>query len=354
MTHLRTGIAPEPYLSGSTPRLSWRRKWRYAAMTALTAWTCIAPAHANADQAEKAQAYPSKPIRLIVPYAAGGGTDAFARLVGESLAKQSGQSVIVENKPGAAGLVAGTTVGNAAPDGYTLLIDQSSIAYQPLLYPKASFDVRRDLTPVILGATLDNVLLVTPNFPATTVDEMIALIRSKPGTFNYASTGIGTPQHLAMEVLKRDAGDLKIQHVPYKGGNPGIVATSTGEVDMFFISVSTALPFIESGRVRALASGGTDRSAMLPNLPTFAESSLRDFQATGWLAFFAPAKTPPQIVQKLNGLLEKALQDPATRTAAAKQGFVVAGGPPERLRELLADDFARYRPVIDQLGLAEK
>ncbi|CAM3941350.1 hypothetical protein GCM10027565_46750 [Bordetella tumulicola] len=195
--------------------------------------------------------FPSKPIRLIVPYAAGGGTDAFARLVGESLAKQTGQSVIVENKVGAAGLVAGAAVANASPDGYTILIDQSSIAYQPLLYPKAAFDVRRDLAPIILGATLDNVLLVTPSFPAKSVDEMIALVRSKPDAFNYASTGIGTPQHLAMEVLKRDAGDLKIQHVPYKGGNPGIVATSTGEVNMFFISVSTALPFIESGRVRA-------------------------------------------------------------------------------------------------------
>lgn len=304
--------------------------------------------------ATQTASFPSKPIRLIVPYAAGGGTDAFARLVGESLSKQSGQSVIVENKPGAAGVVAGTAVANAAPDGYTLLIDQSSIAYQPLLYPNISFDVRRDLAPIILGATLDNVLLVTPNFPAQTVDEMIELVRREPNKFNYASTGIGTPQHLAMEVLKQDAKGLQIQHVPYKGGNPGIVATSTGEVDMFFISVSTALPFIEAGRVRALANGGAQRSAMLPNLPTFAESSLEKFKATGWLAFFAPANTPPATIKKLNTLFEKALQDEATRIAAAKQGFEVAGGSSERLAALLVDDLAIYGPVIEKLGLAGK
>ncbi|MBO9355776.1 tripartite tricarboxylate transporter substrate binding protein [Bordetella petrii] len=345
--------------SGTMPPIRTRPAWlpgrahrafRRMLAVALGALACAA----GPAQAADASAFPSKPIRLIVPYAAGGGTDAFARLVGESLAKQAGQPVIVENKPGAAGLVAGAAVANAAPDGYTLLIDQSSIAYQPLLYPNSAFDMRRDLTPIILGATLDNVLLVTPGFPAQTVSEMIELVRGKPDAFDYASTGNGTPQHLAMEVLKRDAGGLQIQHVPYKGGNPGIVATSTGEVDMFFISVSTALPFIESGRVRALASGGKQRSAMLPNLPTFAESGLPGFQATGWLGFFAPAGTPAPIIGRLNALFEQALQDEATRKAAAQQGFEVAAGPPDRFARMLADDLAVYGPMIEQLGLANK
>jgi len=330
---------------------SRKRITQHSLISAATAILC---ATSFVTFAENASTFPSKPIRLIVPYAAGGGTDAFARMVAESLTKHADQAVIVENKPGAAGLLAGATVANAAPDGYTLLIDQSSIAYQPVLHPKATFDVQTDLQPVILGATLDNVLLVTPNFPAKTVDDMIELVRSKPGTFNYASTGIGTPQHLAMEVLKKDAGGLHIQHVPYKGGNPGIVATSTGEVDMFFISESTALPFIEAGRVRALANGGTKRSSMLPTLPTFSESKLHDFQATGWLAFFAPAQTPAPIIAKLNGLLEKALHNESTRSAAAKQGFIVAGGTPDQLKKLLSDDLERYRPVIVELGLAEK
>jgi len=349
MTHLSSG-SPSPAIRPRPPHPMRRASRRLAAVAlGCLAWLA-GPAMAAGDAAH----FPSKPIRIIVPYAAGGGTDAFARLVGESLAKQAGQSVIVENKPGAGGLVAGAAVANAAPDGHTLLIDQSSIAYQPLLYPQAAFDVRRDVVPVILGATLDNVLLVTPAFPARSVDEMIELVRGKPDAFDYASTGNGTPQHLAMEVLKRDAGGLKIQHVPYKGGNPGIVATSTGEVDMFFISVSTAMPFIESGRVRALASGGDRRSAMLPDLPTFAESSLRDFRAKGWLGFFAPARTPPAVVERLNSLLEQALRDDATRAAAAKQGFEVAGGSAGQFAKLLADDLAVYGPVIEQLGLASK
>jgi tripartite-type tricarboxylate transporter receptor subunit TctC len=343
-------LLPRVVHSRRSSSVGWRQHVQRIAAIALGGLACLSVATANA---EKAEPFPTKPIRLIVPYAAGGGTDAFARMVADTLAKHAGQSVIVENKPGAAGLVAGAAVANAPADGYTLLIDQSSIAYQPLLYPKASTDVRKHLTPVILGATLDNVLLVAPGFPAKTVDEMIALVRDKPGAFNYASTGIGTPQHLAMEVLKGDAGGLKIQHVPYKGGNPGIVATSTGEVDMFFISVSTALPFIEAGRVRALASGGAKRSEMLPNLPTFAESTLRDFEATGWLGFFAPAKTPPAVIKRLNSLLEKSLQEEGVRNAAAKQGFYVAGGPPERLATQMTDDFNRYKPVIEQLGLAE-
>ena len=329
------------------PGRTWLRSAAVAVM-AMTGVLGLTPAASAAD------AFPSKPIRLVVPYAAGGGTDAFARLVGQSLSKQAGQPVVVENRPGAAGLVAGAAVANSEADGYTLLIDQSSIAYQPLLYPDAKFDVRRDVKPVILGATLSNVLLVTPNFPAKTVQEMIELVRSKPDAYDYASTGNGTPQHLAMEVLKRQAGGLKIQHVPYKGGNPGIVATSTGEVDMFFISESTAAPFIESGRVRALANGGKQRSAMLPDLPTFAESGLKDFEATGWLGFFAPAGTPAATIEKLNALFEKALRDPETKAASAKQGFEVAGGPPERFGKLLADDLAVYGPVIEQLGLAGK
>lgn len=344
----RQHIAAEPIrrLGGLSRFLALEATATLAALAILAGMAASAPVAA-------AEGFPSKPIRLIVPYAAGGGTDAFARLVGQSLSRHAGQPVVVENRPGAAGLVAGAAVANAVADGHTLLIDQSSIAYQPLLYPDASFDVRRDVKPVILGATLANVLLVTPNFPARTVREMIALVRDKPDAFNYASTGNGTPQHLAMEVLKRDAGGLKIQHVPYKGGNPGIVATSTGEVDMFFISESTAYPFIESGRVRALASGGKTRSAMLPDLPTFAESGLPGFQATGWLGFFAPAGTPPQTIDKLNALFEKALHDEATRTAAGKQGFEVAGGPPERFARLLADDLAVYGPVIEELGLGK-
>lgn len=290
--------------------------------------------------------FPNKPLKIIVPYAAGGGTDAFARMLGDTMARYAGQPVVIDNRPGAAGMIAATAVINSAPDGYTLLIDQSSIATQPLLYRDAKIDTHRDLKPVVLGVTLDNVMLIPPKLEVKNVQELVELAKKNPGRLNYASTGIGTPQHLAMEEFKQKAGGLNIQHVPYKGGSPGIVATSTGEVDMFFISVSTALPFIESGRVKALASGGKTRSHLLPDLPTMAESGFPDFLATGWLALFAPKDTPDDIVGKLNEIANKALKDPELVKKARAQGFEVVGGPPSVLADQMRRDHEIYGDVI--------
>lgn len=294
----------------------------------------------------QASAFPDKPLKIIVPYSAGGGTDAFARMLGETMAKYAGQPVIIDNRPGAAGMIAATAVINSPSDGYTLLIDQSSIATQPLLYRDAKIDTHRDLKPVVLGVTLNNVMLVPPTLPVTNVQDLVDLVKKNPGKLNYASTGIGTPQHLSMEEFKQKGGGLNIQHVPYKGGSPGIVATSTGEVDMFFISVSTALPFVESGRVKALASGGKSRSPLLPNVPTMAESGLADFYATGWLALFAPKDTPDDIVSKLNEIANKALNDPELVKKANAQGFEVAGGPASVLAERMRRDYEVYGEVI--------
>ena len=290
-------------------------------------------------------AYPDKPVRIVVPYSAGGGTDTFARLVGIELARELGQPVVIDNRPGASGLLGGAAVAQSPPDGYTLLVDQSSIATNALLYARPPYDVTRDLAPVSLGATLDNVLLVNPNLPARNVSERLRLAKAQPGRLNYASTGIGTPQHLAMEVLKADSG-TDIVHVPYKGGNPGIVALSADEVQMFFISVSTAMPFVKAGKVRALASGGTKRSPLLPDVPTVAESGLPGFQATGWLAFFAPAGTPAAVVGRINAALAKALATPALVQGLRQQGFEPASGTPEALSALVKHDMELYGPVI--------
>lgn len=294
----------------------------------------------------KAATFPDKPLKIIVPYSAGGGTDAFARMLGETMGKYAGQPVVIDNRPGAAGMIAATAVINSPSDGYTLLIDQSSIATQPLLYRDAKIDTHRDLKPVVLGVTLDNVMLIPPTLPVNNVQDLIDLARKSPGKLNYASTGIGTPQHLSMEEFKQKGGGLNIQHVPYKGGSPGIVATSTGEVDMFFISVSTALPFVESGRVKALASGGKSRSPLLPNVPTMAESGLPDFYATGWLALFAPKDTPDDIVSKLNEIANKALNDPELVKKANAQGFEIAGGPASVLADRMRRDHEIYGAVI--------
>ncbi len=294
--------------------------------------------------------YPDKPIRVIVPYAAGGGTDLFARVVSAEMGRILGQSVVIENKTGAAGMIAGTAVAQAAPDGYTLLVDQSSIATNPALYAKVPFDVTKDLAPIGVGVTLENVLLASPKLPATTVREAIALAKAKPNGLNYASTGIGSPQHLSMEILKDQAG-VQIVHVPYKGGNPGILATSMDEVQLFFISVSTALPFIKGGKVKALGSGGLKRSSQLPDVPTLNESGLPGFQAVGWLAYFAPAGTPPAIVKTLNDALNKALKNPKIAEQLKGQGFEPAGGPPEDLGSLVRRDLDFYGRIIRKVGI---
>lgn len=293
--------------------------------------------------------YPNRPIKFIVPYAAGGGTDIFARLTAQELGKQLGQSVIVDNVVGAAGMVAGSLVAKAPPDGYTILVDQASIATNPLLYDKVPFDLKKDLEPVILGVSLDNILVVNPGLMANNVNELIALAKNQPGALNYASTGIGSPQHLAMEIFKDKTG-TNIVHIPYKGGSPGIMATSTNEVQLFLISVSTALPFIKSGKVRAIGNGGLKRSPLLPDVPAIAES-LPGFQSTNWLALFAPAATPKPIIEKLNSSLQKAYANPMLIEQFKQQGMIVLGGPPSELSNTINRDMAYFGRIIKSANI---
>ncbi len=293
--------------------------------------------------------YPDRPIKFVVPYAAGGGTDIFARLAAQELSKQIGQTVIVDNVVGAAGMVAGAMVAKSQPDGYTILVDQASIATNPLLYEKVPFDLKKDLEPVMLGVALDNILVVSPGLPANSINELIALAKNQPGTLNYASTGIGSPQHLAMEIFKDKTG-TNIVHIPYKGGSPGILATSTNEVQMFIISVSTALPFIKAGKVRALGNGGLKRSPLLPEVPAIAES-LPGFQSTNWLAFFAPAGTPKPIIQKLNGALQKAFSNPVLVEQFKQQGMIVLGGPPIDLTNTINRDMGYFGRIIKSANI---
>ncbi len=293
--------------------------------------------------------YPNRTIRFVVPYAAGGGTDIFARLTAQELSKQIGETVIVDNVVGAAGMVAGALVAKAAPDGYTILVDQASIATNPLLYDKVPFDLKKDLEPVIIGVSLDNILVVNPSLPANNVNELIALAKSQPGVLNYASTGIGSPQHLAMEIFKDKTG-TNIVHIPYKGGSPGIMATSTNEVQMFLISVSTALPFIKSGKVRALGNGGPKRSPLLPEVPAISES-LPGFQSTNWLALFAPAGTPKPIIQKLNGALQKVYASPSLVEHFKQQGMIVLGGSPTELSNTINRDTEYFGKIIKSAGI---
>lgn len=294
--------------------------------------------------------YPSKPIKIIVPYVPGGGTDLFARILAQQLGNVLGQPVFVDNRGGASGMVGGAAVAQAAPDGYTLLVDQSSIATNPMLYAKVPFDVAKDLTPVALGTTFENVLFASPAFPATNLREVIALAKSKPNELNYGSTGAGSLQHLTMEVLAEQAG-IQLVHVPYKGASPALLATSMNEVQLSFMAAASALPLVQSGKLKVIGTGDLKRSKLLLNAPTIAESGLPGYQSISWIAVFAPAGTPKPIVNKLNEAINKVLQMPNVIEQLRMKDFDPAGGSPEELAATVQRDAEKYGRIIKKLGI---
>ena len=294
--------------------------------------------------------YPGRPIRFLVPYPPGGGNDLFARVVGQKLSEQIGQPVVVENRPGAAGLIAGDALARAAPDGYTIMVDQSSIATNQLLYKKLPFDLRRDIAPVLWGATLDNAVLVSSQSPIRTVADLIALARSKPGAIAYGSTGVGSSQHLAMELMRAQAG-INLLHVPYKGTAAAIMAVSADEVQVFIISAATAQGYVKSGKVRAIATTGKKRSPVMLDVPTMIEAGLPNYTNYNWLGIFTTAGTRPVVIEKLNALLSKAVNDPGVRDTLGKQGWELASGSPQARRQLIDEETARYEKVIRDGGI---
>lgn len=296
-----------------------------------------------------ADEFPSKPIRFLVPYPPGGGNDVVARAIAQKLTENLGQAVVVENKPGGTGMIAGDTLAKASPDGYTIMIDQPSIVVNPSLYPSIPFDVR-ELSPVTMAVTADNLLLVHPSVPATTVSDLIKLAKSQPGKLNYASTGSGGPQHMVMEQFKSAAG-LDIVHVPYKGGAPATQATVAGEVQMQFISVSTALPHIKAGRLRALATAGARRNPIVPDLPTIAEAALPGFENVIWLGIFAPPKTPPAVVDRLNAEFAKALNAKEVRDRLTAAGFAIVASSPDAFAKVVNEETTRYAKIVKEANI---
>src|SRR4051812_32189922 len=253
-----------------------------------------------------AQTYPVRPVRIIVPYAPGGGVDIVARTLGQELTKRLGQQIVIENKTGAGGNIGTDAVAKATPDGYTLLIASPANAVNPTMYSKLPFDPVRDLTPVALTATVPAVLLAGPALPAKTVKEIVALAKSKPGTLTFGSGGSGTTEHLAVEMLKTQAG-IDMLHVPYKGGAAVLPDLISGQISLFFVNQLFALPYVKAGTVKALGVASDERSPALPDVPTFAESGFPDFRVSVWYGIMAPAATPKQIVAQLNREIVAAL-----------------------------------------------
>lgn len=304
----------------------------------------------NAAEQKPAAAYPSKPIRFLVPYPAGGGTDLFARLVGRKLSEQTGQPVVIDNRPGATGIIAGAAVSQAAPDGYTILVDQSSIATNQLLYKKLPFDLKRDLTPVLLGAKLDNAFLVNAQSPLRSMADLIALAKSKPGKLAYGSAGVGSAQHLAMELLKKQT-DVDLLHVPYKGTPPAVLALQADEIQLLLFSAAAAEPYIKAGKLRAIATTGTKRSAVLPEVPTMVEAGFPDYTNYNWLGIFTRSGTPQAVIDALYSQLSTSLADPAVRDTLGKQGWELVGGPPQALRRQIDEETARFEKLIRDGGM---
>ncbi len=295
-------------------------------------------------------AYPTRPVRLIVPAPPAGGADFAIRHVGQKLAEIWGQSVVVENRPGASGNLGVEAVVRAAPDGYTLVMPITSLPVNPTLYATMPFDTEKDLAPVTLIATGALLLVVTPSLPATTVAQLIAAAKAKPKAYNYASAGSGTTAHLANELFNRVA-DVQIVHVPYRGAAAATIDIMSGQVHMYFSTVPSVIGNVKNGRLRALAVTSPQRVPDLPDVPTVAESGLPGFNVVYWFGLFAPAGTPRELINTINSATNRVLRLPETREKFGVQGMVPGGGTPEELGTFLKAEIAKWGKVVKDANI---
>ena len=295
-------------------------------------------------------AYPTKPVRLVVPFPPGGTTDILARAVAQKLSETWGQQVIVDNRPGAGGNIGSELVAKSAPDGYTLLMGTvGTHAINPSLYAKMPYDHVKDFTPVILVAGVPNVLVVNPAVPAQTVAELIAYAKANPGKLNFASSGSGTSIHLSGELFKVLTG-VQITHVPYKGSSPALTDLVGGQVQMMFDNLPSSLQFIKGNRLRALAVTSTTRAAALPDVPTMVEAGVPGFEASSWFGVLAPAGTPREVVARINAEVAKWLATPDAREKMSAQGAIAAGGTPEDFARHIGAETAKWAKVVKDSG----
>jgi tripartite-type tricarboxylate transporter receptor subunit TctC len=299
----------------------------------------------------RAESFPARPIRLIVPHAPGGNSDAFGRILSHKLSERLGQQVVSENRPGAGGTIACALTANSPPDGYTLVVaDTGTHAIAPTLYGRRlQYDVFKDFTPITLAANFSTALVIHPSVPAKTPQEFVALVKSQPGKLTYSSAGTGNGSHLALELFRTAAGGLDMVHVPYKGGAPAVQAVLAGEVQLTAVSVNTSMPHIKSGRVRGLGLASSKRSPALPDLPTFLEAGI-PFEAENWLALVGPAGIPDDVVRKLNEEIVATLNQPDVREKLAGIGLEVVASTPGRFREVLAQDEPKWGKAVKDSG----
>jgi len=299
--------------------------------------------------AQSAATYPTRPIRIIVPFPPGGATDIMGRTIGQKLTQKWGQQVIIDNRPGAGGNIAAELAARAAPDGQTLFFAASAqLAVNPSLYSKLPFDSLRDFAPVVLVGAGTNILVAHPSLPARSLKELIALARAKPGALQYGSPGSGATAHLAAELLKIEAG-INIVHIPYKGGAPGVVDVLAGQIPLMFISMPSVIGHVKSGRLIALGVTSARRSDAAPEVPTFAET-IPKFEASSWYGIVGPARMPRDVIEKLNAEIMAILKSPDVRNIFNAQGTEILGSTPQEFGRFIRDELAKWAIVVKKSG----
>jgi tripartite-type tricarboxylate transporter receptor subunit TctC len=297
-----------------------------------------------------AQAYPSKPIRVIVPYALGGGLDTVGRPVVQKLSEAFGQPVILENRPGGGTTIGTGAVAKARPDGYTLLLTLSALAIGPSLYPQLPYDPVKDFAPVSWVATSSYILAAHPSVPVRSVKELVALAKVRPGAVSYSSPGLGTDPHMAMELFQSLA-RVSMNHIPYNGGGPAATAAMGGHVDVLFLPTSVGTPFVQAGRLRGIAVSTPRRSSLMPDLPTVAEAGVPGFAAEAWSGILAPAGSPPDVIAKLNANITRIVHTPEVKSLLASRMVDPVGSSAEQFGERLRSDVAKWKKLVAERGI---
>jgi len=296
-----------------------------------------------------AQGYPTRPIRLVVPFPPGGSADVLARTVGQHIGRAMGQQVVVENKAGAGGILGASEVASSPADGYTLLFANTNIAINPSIYKKLPYDTAKAFAPVVLMVTVPNLLLVSQALPVNDVAGLIELAKSEPGKLNYASAGNGSFPHLAIELFNTQAG-VSMTHIPYNGAAPALQALLSQEVQVLSNDLVNAMQHTKTGKVKALAITGASRSPMMPHIPTMSEAGLKDYVAVGWQGIMVAAGTPPAVIARLNTEINKALRDPALRASLTSQGLQVEGGSAADFGKFIREDTVRWSTAVKTSG----
>ncbi len=317
----------------------------------LTRRMALAAALLGTALGATAQSYPDKPIRLVAPSTPGDAPDVIARLIAVKLTAVLGQPVVVENRPGAGGVVGSEVVAKSLPDGYTLIMGNAgSHGINAAVYARLPYDIQRDFAPVTQVAVAPNIMVINPAIPAKTVAEFIAYAKSQPGKLSYASGGNGSSAHMSMELFKSMA-DLDIQHVPYKGSTPALTDLVAGQVAVFIGNIPPTVPLVKGGKLRALAVTTMARSQLMPELPTIHEAGLPGYETVAWFGVLAPAETPPAIVQKLSTEIGKIARSPDMRERLLAMGAEPVGGTPAEFKAVIDRDIAKWKPLAQKVGI---